>query len=213
LAEGVEVEVRIVPSSELTPERGLAARAYLGANRWPAPLVARAMGVLADARRDLGHELGGFSPVDLLLDNLPSLSSSDDARDLVAYVEGREPQLGELVRYPSGQLAVVSEQWGPGRILACRLSDVYGGRFFWGPGHGAPSGERDEHVSVSGGPHPAVQAEWLTPSAEHGVEQAWETGLVQCWHWRAMPCAGGGQDYTRRVRIWHCDREVPTFGF
>jgi hypothetical protein len=205
LAEGVEVEVRIVPSSELTPERGLAARAYLGANRWPAPLVARAMGVLADARRDLGHELGGFSPVDLLLDNLPSLSSSDDARDLVAYVEGREPQLGELVRYPSGQLAVVSEQWGPGRILACRLSDVYGGRFFWGPGHGAPSGERDEHVSVSGGPHPAVQVAWLTLTGE--------TGLVPCWHWRRRPCAGGGQDYARRVRIWQCDREVPTFGF
>lgn len=44
--------------------------------------------ILANARRDLGSDLGGFSAVDLLLDNMSDLGSVDEARALLAEVEG-----------------------------------------------------------------------------------------------------------------------------
>ena len=37
----------------------------------------RAMEILAKARADLGHDLKGFSPVDLLLDNMPDISHAE----------------------------------------------------------------------------------------------------------------------------------------
>lgn len=42
--------------------------------------------ILASARRDLGHDLYGLSPVDLLLDNMNSLTI-EEARRLLAEID------------------------------------------------------------------------------------------------------------------------------
>lgn len=45
--------------------------------------VAEAGRVLAAARADLGHNLGGFSAVDLLLDKLPQIRSVREAQNVL----------------------------------------------------------------------------------------------------------------------------------
>lgn len=46
-------------------------------------LQEKAREILAGARADLGHDLGGFSKVDLLLDNMPELMSVEAAKELL----------------------------------------------------------------------------------------------------------------------------------
>lgn len=51
-----------------------------------AQVVRQSYDTIRLAREDLGQDLSGFSPVDLLLDNIPSLDLSS-ARKLVEFVE------------------------------------------------------------------------------------------------------------------------------
>lgn len=50
-------------------------------------LVRRAREILRKAREELGQDLGGYSGVDLLLDNMRCLKNSSDARRLLALAE------------------------------------------------------------------------------------------------------------------------------
>jgi hypothetical protein len=49
--------------------------------------VDRAKSIIREAQADLGSDLGGFSPVDLLLDNMPELNGSEQARDLLRMID------------------------------------------------------------------------------------------------------------------------------
>lgn len=52
----------------------------------PLDLAEMARAILAHARADLGPNLGGYSPVDLLLDQIPGLGDSADARQVLAKI-------------------------------------------------------------------------------------------------------------------------------
>ncbi len=58
--------------------------------------LSRARDALKRARADLGHDLGGWSPVDLLLDQMPEIRSPEHARSLLADLdaEDRCPECG-----------------------------------------------------------------------------------------------------------------------
>lgn len=107
----------------------------------------------------------------------------------------RYPQLGDAVDFPNGSRAIVSHKYGPNILGVCRLADLYGGRFFYGPEHGPPRPGVPEHVSVSGGPHPGYPVGLFEPVIG-------EYAVVPCWHWRDLPRAGGGVDYLRAVPLW-----------
>jgi hypothetical protein len=49
-------------------------------------LQAEAAALLARARADLGYDLAGFAPSDLLLDNIAELRGAEDARALLAEI-------------------------------------------------------------------------------------------------------------------------------
>lgn len=104
------------------------------------------------------------------------------------------PQLGEAVELEDGALAVVSVTYSDTDLGVCRVADLYGGAFFYGPTFGPPAPGKREHVEVSGGPHPAYP---LAAFRDTG-----RTVEVPCWHWRGAPCAGGGVNYRRTVRLW-----------
>lgn len=53
-------------------------------------LVERCRVTLTNAQQALGADLGGFSPVDLLLDNHPELKSVREARNALDYIAGRK---------------------------------------------------------------------------------------------------------------------------
>lgn len=116
----------------------------------------------------------------------------------------RGPQLGEAVELLDGKLAVISipeAMYGDGVVGVCRVADVYGGGFFYGPNVGPPRPGVPEHVSVSGGPHPALPLAELAPT--------YRTAEVSCWHWKSLPCAGGAVYYRRPVRLW---KQLPQGG-
>jgi len=50
----------------------------------------KARRVLANARTNLGEDLSGYSPVDLLLDKIPSLQNSQEARMLLHSIEPKK---------------------------------------------------------------------------------------------------------------------------
>jgi len=68
---------------------------------------------------------------------------------------------------------------------------------FWGPSSGPPREGYPEVLSVSGGPFSIMRIGDNVPD----IRPIGHASLP-CWHWKGLPCAGGGVEYTRKVRLW-----------